>query len=100
MADDAVRTRLLQRMHELQPDYHSATKELSDLGSLDPLLYGVYRGLSSYKAGDGADKAIYIIGRFSALLENFGKLYEHVAAYRDAQHKLEEYDMRKAIENG
>ena len=100
MADDATRIRLLQNIHELQPQWRTALKTLESYGDLGEHLYEIWRELSSYRAGEEPHKAVYVLASARTALTPFGLCYAHIAAYKEAEKKLADYDLKKAIENG
>ena len=98
--DDDYRIALLQNIHTLQPAFREAENKVLGSEPFDELLYQLYRELSSYLPGEEPHKAVYLIARCRTLLDEFGKSYQTISLYREVEKKLEEYDMRKAIENG
>lgn len=99
MAEDAVRLRFLQNVHDLQQAYHEAVKRLDD-ESIHAQYARVWRELSRYNAGDDATKAVWLLACCHTLLEPVADAFDIIERYRDHQEKLENYDRRRAIENG
>jgi len=100
MADDPIRTRYLQNLHDLLPAYQVANKEMESYGTMWDELYTVWHELRSYQPDDPPHKAVYILSRCLARLEDFGETYSAVVDYQEMRRKLDEYDRRKDIENG
>ena len=99
MAED-IRTRLLQNIHVLQNDYRKAQQAIEDIGDLAPFIYDLWCELGTYHPGEPPDKAIYTLAKCHTVLSKFGLLYMAIKNYEEAQAKLAEYDMRKAVSNG
>ena len=101
MADDVMRTRLLQALDELRPAYQRAEKNLDDgVDELRTKLYRVHQNLGRYKAEDEPSKAIYILAACYTELTPFAETFKAIENFKEAHRKLEEYDRRKAIEDG
>ena len=101
MAEDAVRTRLVQNVHELRSQANDALHALDEKELFSgPLLYQVWRKIDSYQPGDDGLKAAYLIGEVHQIMKEWAAFYEIVESQQGATKKLAEYDMRKAIENG
>lgn len=98
--EDAQRVRLLQNLHDLQPAYKEAVKHAQDVDGMGERLYELWRDLGSFNPNDPPSKAIYLVAKCCANLESFGREYAAIHDYREAQERLEKYDMRKALENG
>ena len=99
MAED-VRTRLLQNIHDLQADYHEAQSRIDNQQPLAEKLYDIWRELCMYDPNRDPHYAVYVVARCRTMLEEFADYYSAIAAYNEAQRKLEEYDRRRNLENG
>lgn len=103
LADDHVRTRLLQNLHDLRADYEAALKDFGE-SRLSPevakQLYDIWRELSRCDANDPPHKAVYVVARCTAQLEWVVDSYRAIEAHKEAFQKLEEYDRRRDIEHG
>lgn len=100
MADDVVRTRLLQNVHDSQEGARQAVKDMQQLAPTESTLQGVWAQLKAYQPGDEPHKAVYVVGRCQMLLERWALSYKLVEEHNEARRKLEEYDRRRDIENG
>lgn len=100
MADEALRARYLQNLHELQPAARLAEKEIAQFTPYEAMMQGLWRELRGYQPGEEPHKAVYVLARCYTLLERWAFLYQAIENYNEARRKLEEYDMRRTIENG
>jgi hypothetical protein len=98
MAEDAHRTRLLQYIHDLRPDYEEASRATEAYGSMLPDLYAVWKEMSRYQPDDPPHKAVYILAKCQTLIEGPASDYAAIDAWNEAHRRLEEYDRRKEIE--
>jgi len=100
MPEDMYRLQLLHNINKLREDHDQASRELEDAQALALRLYQAYRELNTYHPDDPPHKAVYVVARCLTLIESSARPYGVVEAYNDARARLEDYDRRKAIENG